>query len=72
MTTIIPYSTSWLSKEDKHEYNKEYYNRNKEYFKEHGQKQNQRCITCTCGLIVIQKNLKRHQQSKQHQTRLNK
>ena len=71
MSTNVKYSTSSISKEDKQAYNKNYYMNNKEMFKPNSRQQNKQLIACTCGLVVIQKNLKRHQQSKQHLTRLN-
>ena len=61
-----PYKTSWYSKEDKKAYNEQYYLEHKERLKHKALLQPAPLITCTCGMKLMKKNLKRHLQSKAH------
>ena len=62
----IPYATSWLSKEEKQIYNQQYYQENKERLKEKALEQPQPLCKCTCGLVIMRKNLNRHLISAKH------
>ena len=51
---------------DKKEYNKAYYQANKEDLKQRALMQDSPMIKCKCGMTLLVKNLKRHLQSKAH------
>ena len=62
----IPYSSSWLNKEEKHINNQQYYEENKERLKEKALERPQPLYKCTCGMTILHKNLKRHLNSGKH------
>jgi len=62
----FPYASSWLNKEEKHIYNQQYYEENKERLKEKALGRPQPLYKCICGMTIQQKNLKRHLNSGKH------
>ena len=62
------YSTSWISKENKKEYNKAYYKKHKKRLDEKSKQRDEELITCDlCEITMIKRNFNRHMKSKQHQ-----
>ena len=61
-----PKQHATLKSVDKKEYNKSYYQANKEDLKQRALMQESPMIKCKCGMTLLAKNLKRHLQSKAH------